>query len=488
MFPPERNLNNYNMLRGILLSFISILLFISCKKDGPSTPQLSSTTIVVDKSNNSVTLTAKVISESGSATKERGFCWGTSPNPSVSDAKVSNEYGIGEYSYTLSNLQLSTTYYVRAFATNSIGTSYGKEVSFKSLSSGKFSLVKITDTAINSAKVNISIEDFGNSNIFSQGLCYSTKPFPTIKDTNKVEYKNVIDKNYSIEISKLKRGTKYYVRAYVISGVGVFYSDEVFFTTKPTLPVISTKTATNIFSKKAFSGVTIADDGGIPLLDWGICLSGKVNPDINDRVFKGNLNNVIDLVTLINLKFDSTYFIRAYARNALGLVYGQELNFKTVYQVGEVGPAGGFIFYDKGAFSDNWRYLEAAPKDTIDCNVGCYNINIITDSAIGMGIINTKKIIDLMCPESNVAAYVASKYELNGFKDWFLPSFKELNQFIISNKDNLYNVKSTSGLLPYYVSSTMLGKVDVAMISPKGLTGNSLGRKFLFYIRPVRRF
>jgi uncharacterized protein YcfL len=51
--------------------FLCFLVFISCKKDSPSTPQLSSTTVLVDKSNNSATLTAKVISESGSATKER---------------------------------------------------------------------------------------------------------------------------------------------------------------------------------------------------------------------------------------------------------------------------------------------------------------------------------------------------------------------------------------------------------------------------------
>jgi hypothetical protein len=63
--------------------FLCFLVFIPCKKDSPSRPQLSSTTVLVDKSNNSATLTAKVISESGSATKERGFCWGTSPNPSV---------------------------------------------------------------------------------------------------------------------------------------------------------------------------------------------------------------------------------------------------------------------------------------------------------------------------------------------------------------------------------------------------------------------
>lgn len=68
--------------------------------------------------------------EGGASVTERGICFGTAHNPTMADTKTSDGTGLGEFSSSLTNLKNGTTYYMRAFATNSAGTAYGPEVSF----------------------------------------------------------------------------------------------------------------------------------------------------------------------------------------------------------------------------------------------------------------------------------------------------------------------------------------------------------------------
>ncbi len=130
---------------------------------------------------------------------------------------------------------------------------------------------------------------------------------------------------------------------------------------------------------------------------------------------------------------------------AVLLLFGCEMNFHSsshgsspkVYEVGDAGPAGGIIFYDKGFYSYNWRYLEAAPQgwytggDDPDFEWGLLPFLVgETDTAIGTGKANTEKIVF----ELVSGTYAAKEcYDLilgltiEGYKDWFLPSRDELN-------------------------------------------------------------
>ena len=101
------------------------------------------------------------------------------------------------------------------------------------------------------------------------------------------------------------------------------------------------------------------------------------------------------------------------------------------YKIGDFGPAGGIIFYDKGVFSAGWRYLEAAPAETeFTAQWGAYNQNV-TDTAAGVGFgkRNTEKIIERLrqLGESGRAAQLCASLDFDGFKDWFLPSKDELD-------------------------------------------------------------
>ncbi len=76
-----------------------------------------------------------VTNSGGANVTERGICWGASHNPTTSGSHASNGTGTGSYTVNMSGLSPSTTYYVRAYAINSAGTSYGSEVPFTTLSS-----------------------------------------------------------------------------------------------------------------------------------------------------------------------------------------------------------------------------------------------------------------------------------------------------------------------------------------------------------------
>jgi uncharacterized protein (TIGR02145 family) len=99
---------------------------VRCLKN--TLPQVTTTSVTIITSSTAL-VTGEVISE-GDQNTIRGFCYSTTSNPTISNDTTMNGTGLGVYSGTLVNLSPSTTYYVRAYATNSMGTSYGNEVSF----------------------------------------------------------------------------------------------------------------------------------------------------------------------------------------------------------------------------------------------------------------------------------------------------------------------------------------------------------------------
>lgn len=71
-----------------------------------------------------------VLSGGGYTITARGVCWSTSQSPSVADSHTSNGSGTGSFTSSITGLSPSTTYYLRAYATNSLGSYYGNQVSF----------------------------------------------------------------------------------------------------------------------------------------------------------------------------------------------------------------------------------------------------------------------------------------------------------------------------------------------------------------------
>ena len=102
------------------------------------------------------------------------------------------------------------------------------------------------------------------------------------------------------------------------------------------------------------------------------------------------------------------------------------------YALRDTGPAGGHIFYDKGSYSDGWRYLEAAPVSTEWTGIqwGSYGTLIGgTLTGIGAGQNNTTTIVTWLDShlETGCAAQLCNDLTVDGYSDWFLPSKDELN-------------------------------------------------------------
>lgn len=157
-----------------------------------------------------------------------------------------------------------------------------------------------------------------------------------------------------------------------------------------------------------------------------------------------------------------------------------------VFGLGKKGPAGGYIFYDKGYVSDGWRYMEAATADQ-STGIQWYNGNypdIPTDTAIGSGKANTAAIIRAQ-GAGNYAARICDQLVAGGFDDWFLPSKDEL--------DAMYRNLKKAGLggfadKDYYWSSSQYDDDDAWLQNfGYGLQGYN-DKHHNDYVRAVRAF
>jgi hypothetical protein len=97
-----------------------------------------------------------------------------------------------------------------------------------------------------------------------------------------------------------------------------------------------------------------------------------------------------------------------------------------IYKIGDIGPANGIVFYDKGVFSNGWRYLEAAPIETEFESLWCVYSQAVqgTSPVIGSGKRNTDLIVK---QGGKSAAMLCASMNFDGFTDWFLPSKDELD-------------------------------------------------------------
>jgi hypothetical protein len=119
------------------------------------------------------------------------------------------------------------------------------------------------------------------------------------------------------------------------------------------------------------------------------------------------------------------------------------------YSIGSLGPAGGYVFYDKGSYSNGWRYLEVYPTSFFGI-WGCQGTLVagITNT-IGAGDVNTAAII-AACSSTNAVARIIDNYSVNGFSDWYMPNNAEMNLI----RDNLYanNIGNIPG--PFHWTSS----------------------------------
>ena len=229
-----------NYLKVIFCIFI---IFSYCSK--PTQPPKPNATMATLTTNAISTITktdaqggGNVTADGGSAITFRGICWSTAAAPTITGSKTIDGSGAGNFSSSITGLTPNTTYYTRAYATNSIGTAYGNEVSFTTEEEDVMpvlttnDITTITPTTAKSGG-NITV---GGTTITARGICWSTTTNPTIADSKSTDGTGA--GTFTSFSTSLAAGTTYYVRAYATNSTGTAYGNEISFTT---LPVVANK-------------------------------------------------------------------------------------------------------------------------------------------------------------------------------------------------------------------------------------------------------
>jgi uncharacterized protein (TIGR02145 family) len=220
-----------NLLRQALY-FITLIILTAAVQSCSEEENLKSPTLTTAAATEITYTTAitggAITSTGGGAITAKGICISTTPSPTIDAELVTNE-GAGKEAFvsSLENLLPNTDYYVRAYATNEVGTSYGNEITFSTNELGlpiinTTAATEITDTRFTTGA---SIVENGGSTVTTIGLCWSKTPNPTINDS-KTEFAGT--ETFSTIIKGgLLPNTTYYVRAYATNGIGTGYGNEV---------------------------------------------------------------------------------------------------------------------------------------------------------------------------------------------------------------------------------------------------------------------
>ncbi|WP_338792741.1 T9SS type A sorting domain-containing protein [Bernardetia sp. MNP-M8] len=326
-------------------------------------------------------LGGNVTNDGGATVTENGIVWGTSSTPTTSDNKVQIGTGTGIFNQTITGLPSATTVFVRAYAINSEGTSYGNQISFTTLSAGQCTIsnTSSTVTQANGSDIGQSFTTCqdgkldkirflaGNSmtgvtlNIKSgngtggatlgtlSGLGFTASGTAT-------DFKEVDVSSLNILVTNSSNYTFYFTSASLLvenSGASTYNGGTFYFNGSPnanfdlvfevdiitptnTSPTVTTATQSNVTATTADLGGNVTSDGGATVTERGIVWGTSTTPTTsNNKVQIGTGTGVFNQ-TITGLPSATTIFVRSYAINSEGTAYGNEISFTTLNSATEI--------------------------------------------------------------------------------------------------------------------------------------------------------
>jgi hypothetical protein len=260
------------------------------------------------------------------------------------------------------------------------------------------------------------------------------------------------------------------------------------------LPTITTNAVTGITSNSATFGGAISNANGNQIMERGIVYSTSPNPTLgSNKIVIGNGIGTFDTISALSYQYahllnpNTTYYVRAYAVTENNIsAYGNEVSFNTL-SVGQTGPGGGIVFFNKGNTNGGWQYLESATSDqSTGIAWGCGGTSIPgTQLTVGSGEVNTSLIVS-GCNEASFAAKLCNDLVSGGQSDWFLPSRDELN---LMYKNMYLNSQGNFNTSAGYWSSTETGSYAAWYFTFLDGGADFVNGKFgAYYVRAVRAF
>ncbi len=342
----------------------------------PVTPPTVTTQAVSAIGTTSATGNGNITGLGTSNPTAHGVCWNTTGTPTTADGVADNgaASSTGAFTSNMTGLNPGTTYYVRAYATSAVGTSYGAQVSFTTttpVTPPTVTTQAVSAIGTTSATGNGNITGLGTSNPTAHGVCWNTTGTPTTADGVADNGAASSTGAFTSNMTGLNPGTTYYVRAYATSAVGTSYGAQASFATLPILPTVTTQSVTAIdyTSATGHGDITVL---GIPNpTAHGICWNITGDPTTEDsKTDEGGVSSTGAFTSVMTeLSVETIYYVRAYAANPAGTAYGDEVSFKTGRESLSVSKSGS---------GSGW--ISSSPTG-IDCGADCSE-NYVRDTVV----------------------------------------------------------------------------------------------------------
>jgi len=344
--------------RAVIRVFISVLLIsllLSCKKQ--TIPKATLPAVITSTTTNVgaafAILGGEVTSDGGSTLIEKGLCLSTHENPSLADSHYPGGSGTGSFSLTVT-LHPFTTYYIKAYATSLVGTAYGDQVIITTIASALTITASMIARGDTNAVIEVNVVSDGSSPVSGRGLCWGTKPSPTIADNKTTDGSGA--GKFTGNITGLDPGTVYYFRAYATNNDSTFYATVFLLIDSSGYPIVYTRVVSAVTPTTAIILGSFDTDWKHLVVNTGVCWSTSPKPTIADNRLSDNSSPYGSIMcSIADLTPNTTYYLRTYAIWNTIPHYGTEYSFVAESLSGpEVADIDGNLYHTVTIGNQTW--------------------------------------------------------------------------------------------------------------------------------------
>lgn len=310
------------------MGFFLLVLTCSCKKD--IVPTIT-TSQISDITGTTATCGGTIIDIGSEIILSKGVCWSSEGTPSVDNNTTIDNSESNTFSSYIIGLNGATTYYVRAYATNSVGTGYGATEIFTTFGQMPSSVtllpsnIKTTGATLkgtvnaNYLPTTVSFE-YGTTSSYGSIITFSQNPVTGNTNTE-----------VSADISGLSVGTIYYFRIKTENSLGTNYGNNIEFKTLGQAPIAITNQATGVTGSGAMLNGKVNTNclTTTVVFEYGTTSGYGSSVSISQNLVTGETETEVSAV-VSELKAGAGYHFRIKAENSLGTTYGNDMSFTTL--------------------------------------------------------------------------------------------------------------------------------------------------------------